>query len=114
MKKAIGIRIVNTTRAKVLIEDAVFIKSIISKSIGLIGQQRPKPLIFTTRFGIHTFFLKFPIDVLILDKNMKVVKVKRSLKPNRFLFWNPMHDFVVELPERASNNTNKGDRITLR
>jgi uncharacterized protein len=114
MKKAIGISIVNSTRAKVLAKDAVYLKSIINKSMGLIGQQKSKPLIFKTRFGIHTFFLKFPIDVLIMDKNMKVVKVKRSLKPNRFLFWNPLHDLVIELPERASNNTNKGDKIKLR
>jgi uncharacterized protein len=113
MKKAIGISIVNNTRAKVLARDAVYLKSIFQKSIGLIGKRAPKALIFQTRFGIHTFFLKFPIDVLILGKNMKVVKVVSSLKPNRFLFWNPIYDLVIELPEKASNNVEVEDKIKL-
>jgi len=44
-------------------------KSIKCRTIGLIGHDNPEPIMFYTKFGIHTFGLKFPIDVLILDKN---------------------------------------------
>lgn len=33
--------------------------------------------------SIHTFFMKYPIDVLFLDKNNTVVKVYQSLVPWR-------------------------------
>ena len=33
--------------------------------------------------SIHTFFMKFPIDVFFLDDNNKIVKEVRALKPWR-------------------------------
>lgn len=33
--------------------------------------------------SIHTFFMKFPIDVLFISKEMKVVKIMRNLLPWR-------------------------------
>jgi uncharacterized membrane protein (UPF0127 family) len=70
----------------------------LQKSIGLIGTPKAFPLFFSTRFGIHTFGVRFPIDVLILTKNNEVVKIKKNLLPNRFFFWNPKYSKVVELP----------------
>jgi uncharacterized membrane protein (UPF0127 family) len=72
--------------------------SFIEKSKGLMGKDKSKTIYFTTRFGIHTFFLKFPIDVIILDEKRKVVKVKKNLKPNRVYFWNPIFKRVLETP----------------
>lgn len=66
-------------------------------TFGLMGKEKAYPICFKTRFGIHTFFLKFPIDVLIL-KNDKVVKAREQLLPNKFFFWNPKYNDVVELP----------------
>ena len=51
-----------------------------------------------THFGIHTFGLKFPIDILILNNNNKVVSIKENLKPNKIFLWNPIYEKVVELP----------------
>lgn len=81
----------------------IFIKvkganSILEKSIGLIGKSKPHPLFITTRFGIHTFGVRFPIDVVILNGENKVVTVKQGLKPCRFFFWNIKYDKVLELP----------------
>lgn len=65
---------------------------------GLIGKNKPYALVINTRFGIHTFGLKFPIDVLILNDKNNVVSIKKNLKPNRIFLWNPMYEKVVELP----------------
>lgn len=40
-------------------------------------------LLFTRAYSIHTFFMKFPIDVLFLNKNKKIIKIIRNLKPWR-------------------------------
>jgi len=73
-------------------------KSLKEKIQGLIGKDKPLALMLKTHFGIHTFGLKFPIDVLILDKENKVVAIKRNLKPNRIFLWNPIFNIVLELP----------------
>lgn len=67
-------------------------------SKGLIGYTHPIALFFKTRFGIHTFGLRFPIDVLILDTKNCVVICKKNLRPNRVFFWHPKWNRVVELP----------------
>jgi hypothetical protein len=74
------------------------LKSWREKIVGLIGKKKPESVFIRTRFGIHTFFLKFPIDVMILDSKNKVVDSK-TIKPNRTFFWNPIYDKVLELPE---------------
>lgn len=70
----------------------------VEKLKGLIGAQKAYPISFKTRFGIHTFGLNFPIDVIILDKNHTVIKIAEGLKPNRIFLWNPKFDNVIELP----------------
>jgi len=69
------------------------------RTFGLVGKKKPYPLLIQTRFGIHTFFLKFPIDVAVLDKNNRIVKLRQNLAPNRIFVWNPKYDKVLELPE---------------
>ncbi len=73
-------------------------ENIKEKIIGLIGKDKPQTLMIKTRFGIHTFGLKFPIDVLILDKFNKVVLIKNNLAPNKIFVWNPKYESVIELP----------------
>jgi uncharacterized protein len=65
---------------------------------GLIGKDKPYVLMIRTRFGIHTFGVKFPIDVLILDNENKTVSIKENLKPKRIFLWNPRYEKVLELP----------------
>lgn len=55
-------------------------------------------MLLKTRFGIHTFGLKYPIDVLILNKQNYVVAMKEKLKTNRIFVWNIKYETVLELP----------------
>lgn len=82
------------------------LKGILAKTKGLIGKDNAEPVFFKTRFGIHTFGLKFGIDVLILDKEHKVVKIKKNLPPNHLFFWNPKYDAIIELPAGLVEKTN--------
>jgi uncharacterized membrane protein (UPF0127 family) len=88
--------------------------SVKEKSFGLIGKKIIYPVYFTTRWGIHTFGVLFPIDVLILDNTYKVV-LTTQLPPNTIFMWNPIFKHVVELPtgEISKNNIIKGDVIQL-
>ncbi|OGH08351.1 MAG: hypothetical protein A2171_00220, partial [Candidatus Levybacteria bacterium RBG_13_35_9] len=73
-----------------LVIDIVFAKNFKEKSLGLIFLKKPKALFLKTHFGLHTFFVNFPLDIIILDKNSKVVKLKGNLVPNKIFLWNPI------------------------
>lgn len=72
--------------------------SLRQKIQGLIGKEQIEPIYFETRWGIHTFFVKKSIDVIILDQQGLVQKIKINLQPNRIFIWNPVFYRVVELP----------------
>jgi uncharacterized protein len=92
------------------------LSNIIEKSIGMIGSSTPFPILFTTRFGIHTFGMRFPIDVLILDETFHVKKITCNLPPNRVLLWSPLFYTVIELPagEIKKKNIRMNDIITVK
>lgn len=91
------------------------LKILKERAVGLIGKKEIIPVIFETRFGIHTFGMRVVIDVLILDKDKKVVALKESLKPNRIFLWNPHYKIVLELPKGTIKNHNikKASKIIL-
>lgn len=72
--------VVNGVKAKVA-------RTLFARMRGLIGTKRPPPgeglLILRCR-AIHTFFMSFAIDAAFLDRDDRVVKVVRNIKP-----WHP-------------------------
>lgn len=103
-------QIINQTTNAVLAKDAVLARSFVAKNIGLLTYKHPTAMILNTRWGIHTFGMRYPIDVVILDSNNNVVKIKTALKPNRIFLWNPQYKTVLELPagiiKRTQTKTN--------
>lgn len=90
--------IINRTRNLVLSGNIKEVQTHQEKKQGLIGSDGATGLFMKTRSGVHTFGMSFPIDLIILDKKNRVVKYKRSLKPNQIIFWNPLYNKVVEIP----------------
>lgn len=90
-------------------------KNPFEKIKGLIGARRPEATLIRTRFGIHTLGLKFPIDVVVVDRKGIVHATKHGLKPNRMFLWNPKLDLILELPTGTINEKRikKGDKLTL-
>lgn len=43
-------------------------------------------MIFRPARGVHTQFMRFPIDLIFLDKDNRVVKIRPSMPPWRFDF----------------------------
>ncbi len=83
--------------------------------VGVIGDSDKLPLLISTRFGIHTFGLMFPIDAVVLDKTNRVRAIRERLTPWRVFFWNPRYDRVVELPAGfiAEHNLKPGTEMKL-
>ncbi len=89
--------------------------TLINKVIGLLNSSHPKPLYFQTRWGIHTFGMQYPIDVVVLDNNFIVKKLKKNMVPNRLFFWPPRFKNILELPPTfiKKRNIKLGDKLTL-
>ncbi len=48
--------------------------------------------------GVHTFFMRFRIDVIGLDRELKVIKLWRCLAPFRVTSVSVKMHSVIELP----------------
>lgn len=87
-----------------------------SQSVTGLIFRKPQNVYFRTHFGIHTFFMKYPIDVILLDESGKVMKIKKNLKPNKIFLWNFKYSRVVEMPEGTilKMGIDSGDKILLK
>ena len=64
--------------------------------------------------SIHTFFMKFDIDVIFLDKNMKVIKKINALKPWKMVM--PIKEGVMVIETKAGKfkNIKIGDTVNTK
>ncbi len=94
---------------------AKYLKNSLQKTVGLIGEKHPQTVYLNTRFGIHTFGVGFPIDVLVLSRENNIVKVKENMQPNNVFFWNPVYDKIVEMPagDVKKNKIKNGELVKL-
>ena len=65
--------------------------------------------------GVHTLGMRFPLDVIYLDRSLNVIEVQRSLQPWRFAPVRMRATSVLELPTQtaAETGTAVGDRIEI-
>ena len=64
--------------------------------------------------SVHTFFMKFPIDLVYLDKKRKVRKVRHAVPPWRLSACLTAHS-VLELPAGTleKTGTQAGDELVV-
>jgi len=89
--------------------------SFTEKSVGLILSKNIESVYFETKFGIHTFFMRKPIDVIVMDKNFMVRVIKKVLKPWKVFVWNPKYCRILEMSVNSvdKNKIKKGDKIKI-
>ncbi|MEX2300979.1 MAG: DUF192 domain-containing protein [Bryobacterales bacterium] len=107
------------TSKETLLGDAVAIAdSAATRNRGLLKHDRlddGEGLWIVPCEAIHTFWMRFAIDAVFLDKNKKVTKVVANLRPSRLaLSWRARS--VLELPAgmAARTRTEPGDQIEIR
>ena len=65
-------------------------RSIGARLKGLIGRRDLPPgrgLLILKCNAIHTFFMRFPIDATFYDREDRVVKTVRNIRPWRLFVW---------------------------
>ena len=83
-----------------LLERLQVADSLWTRTKGLLGRQNlpeNEGLWILRCNSIHTFFMKFAIDLVFVDRNLKVLKTYRGVKPGRVIFpvWHATS--VIEL-----------------
>jgi uncharacterized membrane protein (UPF0127 family) len=65
--------------------------------------------------GVHTFAMRFPIDVLYLDQEKIVIHIEDSLKPWRMAAIRARAASVLELPSGMVEETQTavGDQVDI-
>lgn len=63
--------------------------------------------------SVHSFFMKFTLDLLFVDKNLIVVKIIKTFKPWRITALYIKADSVFEFNEGELNNIKVGDQLLL-
>lgn len=77
-------------RRRVLGVDAEVARTFPERARGLIGRRALAPgagLLIERCNAIHTWFMRFPIDATFLDRDERVVKVVRGIRPWRLCVW---------------------------
>lgn len=107
-------QVFNLTSKTYLTKDIKKVKTLKDKTFGLFRKSNPRSLLFKTRFGLHTLFLSEPVDIILLDKDYKVVKMAINSQ-NKFFIYSPVFSNVLELPASSikKSKTKIGDRLKL-
>lgn len=85
--------------------------------LGFMFQKKPKNtkiIIFDNCNSIHTFNMKFKIDVLFLNDNSKVVHVIRALPKHKIIFPVRKACKVIEAAEGTFDAIFVGDVVSFR
>jgi uncharacterized membrane protein (UPF0127 family) len=85
----------------------------LDKFFGMLLSRNSSGIVLRTRFGVHTFFMRESIDVIIIDSNCKAVRLKKGLSPWEIYLWEPKFEIAIELPVGSieRSKTKIGDKI---
>ena len=81
--------------------------------LGLMGKKNiKKGIYFPKTRSIHTFFMRENIDIIMIDKNNKVVYYQKSLPKNKIVIKKKAYH-TIELPNNSLNNININDELII-
>jgi len=74
---------------------------------------RGEALLLTPCKQVHTFGMRFPIDVVFCDREWRVIRVTRAMLPGRVGRLVPRARHMIELAEGAAAGVRVGDQLLV-
>lgn len=110
-------KLINKTKGTVLANDVILARTFFTRIKGLLGKKdfpQGEALVLEPCNSIHTFFLRFAIDVIFVDSDNKIISA-RSYRPWRMSPIFSRAKFALELPSGVilASLTNEGDEISF-
>ena len=108
----------NVNTGKELSNNVKVADSLLKRMRGLLGKKKILPgesLWIRPCMSIHTFLMKFPIDIVFLNRSNQVIAAVKNLKPNRITGFYLKSASVLELPAGTldATDTKVGDKIEI-
>lgn len=106
----------NSKNDRVLARKAHIADAFLKRAIGLMGRRNLNPgdgLILAPCASIHTWFMRFPIDIFYVNSRGMICRSESSLKPWSFSLGGRDAAITVELPPNTLQRTatEPGDEI---
>ena len=107
--------IVNKTKNKILAHEHTVYRGILqAKGLMFSGKKAAVfPFSVPRKVSLHTLFVFYPIDILLLDSKFKVLEIKEKLEPFAFFTSKNKANYVIELPNQVGKSVSIGDVITF-
>lgn len=109
--------VVNLTTGKTVASRVEVAKTFVDRLAGLLARPPLKPgqgLLIRPCKGVHTWFMRYPIDVIFLDSDWTVVALVKELAPFRFSPVVTAAAMALELPAGTIERTYTRVGDTLR
>lgn len=110
--------LINSSNQAVLATDLEWADSFWRRLCGLLGRSGLEPgraLVLKPCNSVHTWFMRFNLDILFLDSHLQVLHLEQNLIPFRFSKIIKGAVLVVELPPGTilSTGTKNGDYLRI-
>jgi hypothetical protein len=112
-KKLISIM---TMENDIILENVVIADSFFSRLRGLMGKSEideNEGLLIRPCNSVHTFFMKFNLDIVFIDKNFVILEICSDLAPNRITKIYKDSKFVIEGKKGSFSKLKKGEEIKI-
>ena len=108
----------NKTRETFLAFRVRVADSILSRLVGLLGRRSLQPdsgVWIVPANAVHTVGMMFSFDLVLIDKNFKVVGLRELLRPFTITWPNHRAESVIELPAHSifRSRTQIGDQLQI-
>jgi uncharacterized membrane protein (UPF0127 family) len=112
-----GRQALNATRGVALAAELEVATSLAARTRGLLGRRSLPPgagLMLDPCSSVHTWFMHFPIDVVFLDRQNRVVGLKHGLRPFRAAgAWRGVRTLELPAGTIAATGTSAGDHVVF-
>lgn len=111
-------KLVNQTRNQTILDNLELAKSTLSRMKGLLGRSELHPeqgLWIKPCNSIHTWFMKFPIDVIFVDKKLMVKSIHHKVGPWKLVVpkWGSYSVFEIEAGRASQTQIQVGDQLDV-
>ena len=110
--------LINQTTKETLADNVTRAKTFLDRIKGLMGKKdTPSNSAFWIPAcpSIHTFFMKFALDIVFTDKSFKVTSVFHSVPSGKIILGGrkSFHVFELKAPKLKTHSIKKGDLLNV-
>tara|TARA_Y100000310_G_C20660804_1_gene804645 strand:+ start:885 stop:1217 length:333 start_codon:yes stop_codon:yes gene_type:complete len=104
--------ITNITTGEVISKNELYCTNSFTHMLGLMFRKKQNlVMIFKNerKMYLHNFFVFYPIDVLVLNKEKEIIEIKKRFQP--FTFWNSSKEGIYLIELGFPSNYSVGDHL---